>query len=223
MRDQKPNVMESEYFLMRMLKPYFSVDDYLIGRKLCAMLLSPFLILRRRRDRSNASRHVSRDFPLLSPDLFIPLIGLLTYVLLASFLAVRPETDPYEIASRKILKSILTLGVEVMVMKLAFSFYVERPTLWFDLLSWCGYKYVLICFCIMARKLVKFQRLLRVVLAWCWTCVALFTSRLMQHSCATKVEQGSLRPSFFTLMGGVQAFMSFLYYKWAFFNLPIQS
>lgn len=133
--------------LMTSLRAYFAVDNSYVLRKIKRVLF-PFLKKDWRRmeaqSDSNGQRHALPRFDENAPDLYIPLMSLVTYVLLCALLfgskgKFTPEVLP-DISSR-------CFGTQILeVLAVRFGHYVMQvPCNFIDLFCFTGYKYLGLC------------------------------------------------------------------------------
>lgn len=105
------------------LRPLFLVDDSYVIKKL-AILMFPFI----RR----------RSYEIEQPDLYIPLMSFLTYVLAAGYMVGKPEQLGVVASS-----ALLCLGLEVGLLVFLFHlFNVKSSYSLFQHVAFCGYKFV---------------------------------------------------------------------------------
>lgn len=123
------------------LRPFFTVDDGYIVKKL-GILMFPFV----RR----------RSHEIEQPDLYIPLMSFLTYVLVAGYmLGMKDRFSPEQLG---ILSSsaLICLSVEVCLMSLAFNiFNVKTCYSFLHYVAFCGYKFVPIIAAMLISLLFK--------------------------------------------------------------------
>lgn len=120
----------------RNLRPLFSVDDSYVIKKL-GFVIFPFFHRR---------WHGGMDLPkenLVQPDLYIPLMSFMTYVLAASYmLGLKDKFSPEQLG---ILSSsaLICLSLEVIMMVILFNVFNVKT--WYSFLhyiAFCGYKFV---------------------------------------------------------------------------------
>lgn len=120
----------------RNLKPLFAVDDSYVIKKL-GFVMFPFFQKR---------WHGGQELPkesLVQPDLYIPLMSFMTYVLVASYmLGLKDKFSPEQLGI--ISSSALgCLALEVTLMVILFNVFNVKT--WYSFLhyiSFCGYKFV---------------------------------------------------------------------------------
>ena len=144
--------------IMEILKPYFSVDDCYVKRKLLRLILPFGSSDWKRIPRSSLVHNVSQtphsqqneyESPRLdvnAPDLYIPIMSLLTFCLIFS-VAEATETGQFNLqAVTEVMYTCIIIWVlEVAVFRVAmFPWMIQQgPDFWIlDLFSYAGYKYV---------------------------------------------------------------------------------
>ncbi|CAF0978612.1 unnamed protein product [Rotaria sp. Silwood1] len=133
-----PNQMKKS---LSSIKYYFAVDQTYVIKKLC-LLLFPF------RPR-NWSLGYSADEPVPprvdtnAPDYYIPLMSAITYVLVAGLvLGIQNRFTPEQLGMHA--TSVLVWNIiEISILCLIFYiFNIQSKLRIFDLIAYCGYKYV---------------------------------------------------------------------------------
>lgn len=126
----------------RNLRPLFAVDDSYVMKKL-AFLIFPFI---------NRNWHG----PHVQPDLYIPLMSFMTYVLAAGYmLGFKDKFSPEQLG---ILSSsaLICLTLEVGLMVILFNVFNVKT--WYSFLhyiAFCGYKFVPIIVAMLVSLLFK--------------------------------------------------------------------
>jgi len=124
------------------LRMYFAVDHEYVLKKLKLVLL-PFLHKEswdRQRDDQEVRLPPSED--VMAPDLYIPTMAFVTYIIaIGVAAAVQGKFDP-EILSRTATFGMLLIGVETALLKGAVKYCQGREATWLDLLALASYKYV---------------------------------------------------------------------------------
>lgn len=130
------------------LRPYFAVDNSYVKRKM-NMVLFPFMFREWARQEIEPNPDGTMTYALPqqdenAPDLYIPSMSLLTYVLLCALCYGNagnfdPEVIP-EVTSKCVIFQIL----EVIAIRIGF-YSMEAPVAILDLLSYTGYKYLGLC------------------------------------------------------------------------------
>lgn len=131
-------VTNTDGWIDRNLRPLFSVDDSYVIKKL-GFIMFPF---------AHRRWHGSHELPkenVVQPDLYIPLMSFVTYVLTAGYmLGLKDKFSPESLG---ILSSsaLICMTLEVGLMVLLFNIFNVKT--WFSFLhyvAFCGYKFVAI-------------------------------------------------------------------------------
>lgn len=138
---------------MRVPKHYFAVNHAYVLRKL-ALLIMPF----QRRSWSRRAGVDQRQFErqgsedataylpprddVNAPDLYIPVMAFVSYVLLVGFVFGTRGTFTAEVLAKYFSKGFGVLTLEVLVIKLGLYLIAARPTPWLDVIAYRGYKFV---------------------------------------------------------------------------------
>jgi protein transport protein YIF1 len=138
---------------MRVPKHYFTVNHSYVLRKL-ALLVMPF----QRRSWSRRAGVDQRQFErqgsedataylpprddVNAPDLYIPVMAFVSYVLLVGFVFGTRGTFTAEVLAKYFSKGFGVLTLEVLVIKLGLYLINARPTPWLDVIAYRGYKFV---------------------------------------------------------------------------------
>jgi len=130
---------------MLSLRPYFAVDNSYVKRKMIKILF-PFLSREWAREEIEPNPDGSMTFALPqqdenAPDLYIPSMSLLTYVLLCALCYGNAGKFDPEVLPDVMSKCALTQILEVIVIRIGF-YLMEAPVSILDLLSYTGYKYL---------------------------------------------------------------------------------
>jgi hypothetical protein len=130
-----------KYVATSKLKYYFAVDTAYVGKKL-GLLLFPFA-------HSDWSLKFTADEPVAprydtnAPDLYIPVMSFVTYILLAGVaLGTQSKFTPEHLG---MTASTALIWTTIEILALLFSMYIMNVSSCLkllDLLSYCGYKYV---------------------------------------------------------------------------------
>lgn len=134
----------------RNLRPLFSVDDNYVMKKL-GFLMFPFV----HRRWHGGSGEAPKD-NVVQPDLYIPLMSFMTYVLAASYmLGVKDKFSPEQLGMLS-SSAFMCLAVEVGLMVILFNIFNVRT--WYSYLhyiAFCGYKFVPIIAALLLSLLFK--------------------------------------------------------------------
>ena len=130
------------------LKKYFDIEQELIFEKLkylffpCKKLSIP-----EGQDLNNS------DHPITYPELYLPSLSLITYVLIVCLIQVlRGEKLQPDFIIDKIYSCILVTLTNVIIFKLMFKVTADFSIPFLDCLALCGYKYFLLCLYVIIRE-----------------------------------------------------------------------
>lgn len=131
------------------LRPYFAVDNTYVRRKMTKVLF-PFLFkewARQEKMEPNPDGYPTFALPHHdenAPDLYIPSMSLLTYVLLCALCYGNAGKFSPEVLPDVTSKCVVTQLLEVFAIRVGF-YLMEAPVAILDLLSYTGYKYLGLC------------------------------------------------------------------------------
>ncbi|KAL3776104.1 hypothetical protein ACHAW5_002756 [Stephanodiscus triporus] len=131
------------------LRPYFAVDNTYVRRKMTKVLF-PFLFrewARQEKMEPNPDGYPTFALPQQdenAPDLYIPSMSLLTYVLLCALCYGNAGKFSPEVLPDVTTKCVVTQILEVIAIRVGF-YLMEAPVAMLDLLSYTGYKYLGLC------------------------------------------------------------------------------
>lgn len=144
-------------YVMRMLRSYFAVDNRYVKRKLLRVLF-PFVNKPWARDQVEGPEMVNYALPHSdenAPDLYIPIMSLVTYCLLSAFLYGTAGQFNPEVIADVISKCFLTQIAEVLIIR--GCLYAMQATIPFlDIFSYTGYKYLGLTICMLCGILFKY-------------------------------------------------------------------
>lgn len=138
---------------MRMPKYYFAVNHRYVLRKL-SLILVPFVNRtwgrQRGLDGGNFGGAPSDDGTCYlpprddvnAPDLYIPVMSFVTYVLVVGFVFGTRNAFTAEVLANYFSRGLGVLSMEVLVIKLLLYLINARPTPWLDVIAYRGYKFV---------------------------------------------------------------------------------
>lgn len=186
---------------MRVPKHYFAVNHSYVLRKL-ALLVMPF----QRRSWSRRAGVDQRQFErqgsedataylpprddVNAPDLYIPVMAFVSYVLLVGFVFGTRGTFTAEVLAKYFSKGFGVLTLEVLVIKLGLYLISARPTPWLDVIAYRGYKFVGVIIAMLCE--LVFPRLYYFVFFYTAFAMAIF---LMRSHRRIILPQGSERQS----------------------------
>lgn len=160
------------------LKYYFAVDTVYVGKKL-SLLVFPYVHqdweVRYQQDTPVAPR-----FDINAPDLYIPAMAFITYILVAGLaLGIQNRFSP-EILGMQASSALVWLVIEVLAILFAlFLLTVHTDLTTIDLIAFCGYKYVGMIFGILSGLL--FGKVgYYLALGWCCVAVFIFTIKTLR-------------------------------------------
>ena len=129
------------------LRPYFAVDNSYVKRKMIKVLF-PFIYQdwarQEKLEATAADGSITYALPLHdmnAPDLYIPSMALLTYVLLCALCYGNAGKFDPEVLPDVLSKCMITQILEVIAIRIGF-YLMEAPVSILDLLSYTGYKYL---------------------------------------------------------------------------------
>jgi hypothetical protein len=128
-----------DYFSLDGLKPYFNVTNKYVLLKLCYIIL-PFLY------KIDSTLTVQQNLKIETPDLYIPLMSFITYVLLIGFNSAYQQQKIFEpeILGKIASKNAFILFFQVALLKLTMFIFSNIQIPFLDVLCFIGYKMVLI-------------------------------------------------------------------------------
>lgn len=160
------------------LKYYFAVDSAYVGRKL-GLLLFPFL----HRDwqvRFQQDTPVAPRFDVNAPDLYIPVMAFITYVLVAGLALGTQNRFSPDLLGLQASSALAWLVVEVVVILLSLYLVTVNTDLsTIDLVAFSGYKYVGMIVGLLAGLL--FGKMgYYLLLSWCCVTIFVFMIRTLR-------------------------------------------
>ncbi len=128
-----------DYFSLEGLKPYFNVTNNYVLLKLIYIIL-PFLY------KVDSNLSTQQNLKIESPDLYIPLMSFITYVLLIGFNSEYQQQKIFEpeILGKIASKNSFILFIQVALLKLTMFIFSNIQIPFLDVLCFIGYKMVLI-------------------------------------------------------------------------------
>ena len=128
-----------DYFSLDGLKPYFNVTNKYVLLKLIYIIL-PFLY------KVDSNLSTQQNLKIESPDLYIPLMSFITYVLLIGFNSAYQQQKIFEpeILGKIASKNSFILFIQVALLKLTMFIFSNIQIPFLDVLCFIGYKMVLI-------------------------------------------------------------------------------
>jgi len=147
--EQSKQKLETVVSIVR-LKHYFDVDNIYVGKKLAKILL-PFVHTNWTVVGNNDNEPPKPRLDVNANDLYIPLMAIITYILVAGWiLGTQDRFSPEELGliSSSLLAWLFAENLIVMLTKYVISM-SHALTVW-DVLSYTGYKYVGMIVCLFA-------------------------------------------------------------------------
>ncbi|XP_077589379.1 protein YIF1A [Stigmatopora nigra] len=180
----------SRYMSVNKLKYFFAVDTRYVLKKLM-ILMFPYT-------HQDWEVRYHRDTPLTpkqdvnAPDLYIPAMAFITYILLAGMaLGIQKRFSP-EVLGLCASTALAWLVIEVMVMLLGlYLLTVHSDLSTFDLLAYSGYKYVGMIFTVLCGLLFGSDGYF-VALAWSSCALMFFIVRSLKMKILTSLASDSM-------------------------------
>lgn len=168
------------------LRYFFSVDSQYVLTKL-KMLLFPFS----NRDWSLKYHEKTRLEPRYdhnAPDLYIPFMGYITYVLIAGLVLGTKDLFSPEVLGIIASQALAWTAVEIVI-QLITIYLINTPTTltFLDLLAYSGYKFVGIIICIMLRLLLSNHGYI-ISLLYCGATTAFFMVQSLKWRLMSEME-----------------------------------
>lgn len=126
------------------LKYFFNVNNSYVMNKI-KLLLCPFFHKSWKRRIMRVGEVDSYAFPredINAPDLYIPTMAFVTYILLVGFVHGTSLQFTPEILGMTASKGLATLALEILFVKAGFYLFNCGSVSLFDLSAYCGYKFV---------------------------------------------------------------------------------
>ncbi|KAA8498397.1 Protein transport protein yif1 [Porphyridium purpureum] len=145
--------MENNAEFLKLPKYYFAVNTSYVLRKLMLILfpLKNKSWVRRKIDDSaqmggnvlvSEGGYLPPSEDLNAPDLYIPVMSFVTYVLLVGFISGTRGTFTPELMASTASLGLAVLAVEVLLIRLGLYLVNARTVPWLDLIAFRGYKFV---------------------------------------------------------------------------------
>lgn len=157
---QRDKLMPGAHTLWNSLKIYFAVNNEYVAMKLFTILhpwLRPLRSLKewKRKSADETMRTDENDvtdrkwalprFDVNAPDLYIPLMSFITYVLLFGLCkGLGSSSFTPDILTQAIWRSFIVQACEVCAIKVGLTL-LQVPLPWIDIFAYTGYKYVGLC------------------------------------------------------------------------------
>ncbi|XP_062855867.1 protein YIF1A [Trichomycterus rosablanca] len=180
----------NRFMSINKLKHFFAVDTKYVMKKLM-LLLFPYT-------HQDWEVRYHRDTPLPprndinAPDLYIPTMAFITYILLAGMaLGIQKRFSP-EVLGLCASTALVWVIIEVLLMLLSLyllSVHTDLST--FDLVAYSGYKYVGMIFTVLSGLLFGSDGYY-VALAWCSCALMFFTVRSLKMKILSSLSSDSM-------------------------------
>lgn len=144
-------------YFMTALRSYFAVDNRYVKRKMTKVLF-PFVNKDWIRAQVEGPEMVNYALPHSdenAPDLYIPIMSLVTYCLLSAFLYGTAGQFNPEVIADVISKCFLTQIAEVLVIR-GCLYAMQTAIPFLDIFSYTGYKYLGLTICMLCGILFKY-------------------------------------------------------------------
>ncbi|KAM7000657.1 protein YIF1A [Tautogolabrus adspersus] len=180
----------SRFMAVNKLKYFFAVDTRYVMKKLM-ILMFPYT-------HQDWEVRYHRDTPLTprqdvnAPDLYIPTMAFITYILLAGIaLGIQKRFSP-EVLGLCASTALVWMIIEVLVMLLSlYLLTVHSDLTTFDLIAYSGYKYVGMIFTVLCGLLFGSDGYY-VALAWCSCALVVFIVRSLRMKILTSLSSDSI-------------------------------
>lgn len=143
-------------YIMRILRSYFAVDNRYVKGKIL-LILFPFRNKQWRRRQVEGPEIVNYALPHSdqnAPDLYLPVMSLITYCLLSAFLHGTAGQFNPDVIADVIWKCVITQVIEVLLCRgCLYAMQTSIPFL--DLFSYTGYKYLGLTVCMLFGIIFK--------------------------------------------------------------------
>ncbi|XP_072030580.1 protein YIF1B-B-like [Amphiura filiformis] len=155
--DQGKDVMEKQidrFMSVSKLKYYFAVDTTYVAKKL-AIVLCPFTHTEWSIRYNQQDEPIAPRYEINAPDLYIPVMGFVTYLLLAGVALGKVDRFTPEELGIQASSALVWLVIEILAVVLTLYVMNIQSTLrTLDLIAFSGYKYVGMIVCLLAQILV---------------------------------------------------------------------
>ncbi|XP_047133062.1 protein YIF1B-B isoform X1 [Hydra vulgaris] len=182
-----------QFISVSKLKYYFAVDNAYVFRKLC-LLIFPFS----HQDWSlkyDKSEPIAPRYEINAPDLYIPTMAFVTYVLVNGFIMGTQNRFTPEQLGMTASSALVWLFVElIMIIVSMYVIGILSNVKYLDLFALCGYKYVgMILSCIAGLLFNSFGYYM--VLSWMSFAIAFYLARTLRLIISPNEQSDSLARS----------------------------
>lgn len=148
-----------DYFSLNGLKPYFEINNNYVLNKI-KIISFPFLYLFKKQSVSSEMNNMipisdeldnNKTISPSRPDLYIPVMSFITYVLLIGFFAASLNSKVFDpqILGRIARKDIFFIMLQVFICKIILFIFSPTKISFLDCLSYVGYKFFLLVFAVL--------------------------------------------------------------------------
>lgn len=160
------------------LKYYFAVDTNYVLKKL-GLLIFPFTH-QNWSVKYNKTEPVAPRYEINAPDLYIPVMGFVTYVLVCGLVLGTQNRFSPEQLGMTASSALVWLFVELMIIIMTlYIFGMSSDVRYLDLLALCGYKYVGMIICALSGLVLKSTGYYA-TLAWMSLSTSFFLARTLR-------------------------------------------
>lgn len=190
---------------LRIPKHYFAVNHAYVVKKL-ALLLVPFEPFQRRswsrragvdqrqferQGETGATAFLPPRDDVNAPDLYIPVMCFVSYVLLVGFVFGTRGRFTAEVLAMYFSSGLVVVSLETLVIKLGLYLINAKPTPWLDVIAYRGYKFVGIITALVADLLLPHVRYVQYgVFFYAATAHAIFLMRSHKRIILPRGEAG---------------------------------
>jgi len=172
------------------LKYYFAVDTSYVGRKL-GLLLFPYA----HQDWSlsyNQDEPVAPRYDVNAPDLYIPVMAFVTFLLLAGVsLGTHDKFSP-EMLGLQASSTLVWLVIELVILLLTlYVLHISTDITYLDLLAYCGYKYVGMIVVVTTHLILQSDVAYFASLLWMSCALAFFLVRTLRLAIIPHTDAGA--------------------------------
>lgn len=165
-----------KYVSISQLKYYFDVDNSYVGKKL-GLLLFPFAQKEWSVHHSHDQQPISPRNDINAPDLYIPVMAFVTYIVIAGIvLGMQNRFSPEQLGvyASSALMWLVCENIVVLVTKYVMNI-SQSMRIW-DTLAFCGYKYVSMNICLVVYLCFD-KSIYYCILAYCSLAIVFFLIR----------------------------------------------
>ncbi|XP_022695137.1 protein YIF1B-A-like isoform X2 [Varroa jacobsoni] len=167
-----------KYVSISKLKYYFAVDTSYVSQKLF-LLLFPF-IHKDWAPKYNQDVPVPPRYDVNAPDLYIPTMAFVSYILLSAYMMGLEDRFSPEVLGVQASSSIAAMTVEtVIIMAALYVMNINTYLKFYDLIAFCGYKFVAMLVVLLTSLLAGMTGYLLAV-AYCSATLGFFLLRTLR-------------------------------------------